>query len=101
MQAFDEINWAKEPADDHERAIRSAIIARIEAERSSGLVGGPFMVLSALQSLSEGSEVASDLSAALDRWHRQLKEQTAEKKRLEHQRLFELAVRQIEGASNF
>lgn len=53
----------------------------------------------ALNDLTDGEYVASDLSEAIERWNQRCDEYAAEQKARERQRLLDLARRDIDGRS--
>jgi hypothetical protein len=94
--ALDEIDWTSEPRSDRERALRKAIIARIEVE---GTARSPFYVTNCLCDLTDdpwGDDLASDLAQAIDRWICRSGEENDDRNRKERRRLLEAARRDLD-----
>ncbi len=85
---IDDIDWRREPRSAAERALRVAIIARIESESMA-----PFFTAMRLRRLSGdnlfGRNAASDLRAAIEKWVERARDERFAHDRAERKRLLE------------
>ena len=87
-----EIDWSQAPTtvSDYERALRLAVIRRIEIEHMAGFCGGPSSVYNALDDLCPDDErpIGADLYDALELWDARRKAEWTERKRQERLDLY-------------
>jgi hypothetical protein len=99
----EQIDWTQEPGSERERALRKAIIRRIEAEGARASCSSPYPVLNRLRSLVDSplfddeDPIGSDLGEAIERWDQRCDEYEADRRKNEHRRLLKDARRELDG----
>lgn len=103
---LDEIDWTENPKTERERALRSAIIRRVELEsskigswRTDGTSSSAMHVLWALENLAptDASQIGSDLYDAIERWEIAKDEEDKRNMKITKRRLLDQARRDIDG----
>jgi hypothetical protein len=100
---LEEIDWFHNPKTERERAIRAAIIRRIEAEKSNGFLSGPVWIVTELWELVGGMKpckrvtMGADLCSAISKWKKRVRDECLTEQKANQRRLIDLARQELDG----